>query len=191
MTRALVLVGLSGSGKSTVGRLLAPRLGLPFVDTDRLIEARRGATVARIFACDGEDAFRQIEYETIAAVCTPAQIVATGGGAVLRQESRAAMRDGNLVVWLDVAVQILARRLSAHVHGEERPLLRGASVLERLEQLARERGALYRQVAHIRCSAPDGEPSGSHRIAVELAAIYRAWSAARDARYEAEHARHG
>src|SRR2546423_577405 len=118
MTKALVLVGLSGSGKSTVGRLLAPRLGMSFVDTDRLIEEKRGVTVARIFAEEGEAVFRKLESAVIASVCRPAQIVATGGGAVLLPENRDAMRDGNLVVWLNVAVPILARRLSAHTQGE-------------------------------------------------------------------------
>jgi shikimate kinase len=184
MTKALILVGLSGSGKSTVGRLLAPRLGMPFVDTDRLIEERHGMSIATIFSTEGEAAFRSLEHEIILSVCTSTQIVATGGGAVLRSESRDAMRDGNLVVWLDVAVPILARRLSAHAQGEERPLLHGGTVLERLDKLSKERSDLYRQAAHVRCSAPDGGPSGSHRIAVELAAIYRAWSAARGGRRE-------
>jgi shikimate kinase len=170
-----VLIGLSGSGKSTVGRLLSSRLGLPVRDTDRLIEARVGATVASIFANQGEAEFRRLETQILADACLGCNIVATGGGVVLLPENRRVMREGNLVIWLDVPIPVLARRLAAHVHGEERPLLKGAGLQERLQKLYAERSALYKQTAHVRCAAPDSGPSGSHRIAVELTKIYRAW----------------
>src|SRR5690349_10130760 len=107
MSGAVVLIGLSGSGKSTAGRALAARLGLPLLDTDRLIEERAGRPVAAIFAEEGEEAFRALEQAAVADACAQAAVVSVGGGAVLRPANRRAMRRGNLVVWLDLPVALL------------------------------------------------------------------------------------
>jgi shikimate kinase len=155
--------------------LLAPRLKLPFVDTDRLVEERLGASIATIFTDRGEDEFRAFESRMLAEACRGRHIVATGGGIILRPENRALMRDQNLVVWLDVPVPVLARRLAAHERGEERPLLTGDNLAARLADLNRERRELYKLTAHVRCAVATGGQSGSHRIAVELTNIYRAW----------------
>ena len=176
MTAALVLIGLSGSGKSTVARLLATRLHMGWRDTDRMIELEEGCSVAAMFEARGEDAFRDVEQHCIEAACAAPAIVATGGGAVLREANRTTMRRGNLVVWLDVPVVMLARRLAAHHAGEERPLLRG-DLGGSLAKLAETRRSLYAATAHLRIGMTHGGPTGSHRTAVRLAATYRAWMA--------------
>jgi shikimate kinase len=97
----LVLVGLMGSGKSTVGRQLAERLGRSFIDTDAVVADRAGRTIAEIFQTDGEAAFRHMESQIIAEVTSAGgAVIATGGGAVLSAENRALMRQDSLVVWL-------------------------------------------------------------------------------------------
>ena len=120
---SIFLIGLSGCGKSTVGRLLAERLALPFVDTDTEIEAACGRSVAEIFDIEGEPTFRALEHETIVRVAQegPA-VVATGGGAPMDPRSQRAMRDAGILVWLDAPTDVLADRLAAQGdHG--RPLL--------------------------------------------------------------------
>jgi shikimate kinase len=179
VTLALVLIGLSGSGKSTVAKLAAHRLHLPFVDTDRLIELSAGATVAAVFSSRGEEEFRRVEAAIVASTCSVQQVVATGGGAILRAENRAAMRGGNFVVWLDVPVPVLAHRLAAHVHGEERPLLRGSDVVASLQHLYEERRDLYAQTAHVRYADPLGLTRGSRHAVREVTRIYGEWLATR------------
>ena len=136
MSRSLVLVGLSGSGKSTVGRLLASRLSLPFVDTDRQVELRAGMSIAEMFERLGEEEFRRQESEVLIESCAGQAVVATGGGAVLRADNRDILRAGNLVVWIDVPVPLLVKRLNGHTQGEERPLLRSDNLYTRLERLS-------------------------------------------------------
>ncbi len=99
--RNLIFVGLPGSGKSTVGRLCARALNLPFVDADKFLEQREGRSVADIFASSGEGYFRDLESRVLAELCRREGIVlATGGGAVLRRENRRLLRDGGLVIFL-------------------------------------------------------------------------------------------
>ena len=144
--RHLVLVGMMGAGKSTVGQRCAERLGRPFVDTDELIAAVAGVSIAELFARDGEPAFRALEATTIADVCaapTPS-VIGMGGGAVLDTENRKHMRDTGFVVWLRAPAALLARRVG---DGRDRPLLTGdpAGTLERLVAL---RGPAYEAAAH-------------------------------------------
>ena len=143
-----MLVGLSGSGKSTVGPLLAARLGRRFVDTDDLIEAEAGATIPEIFAERGEGAFRAIEETAVArAVGGEPAVIATGGGAPMGQRNRDLLWQGNLVVWLDANVPTLARRLERG--GPDRPLLRSpGGPAERLQGLLEARRPIYAQ-AHL------------------------------------------
>jgi shikimate kinase len=143
----IALVGLSGSGKSSVGRALAAELGWEPLDTDPMVEQAAGMRIPQIFAELGEQGFR--EYEAAAlreALSQPRRIVATGGGAVLRPESRALLR-GVLTVWLDAPTEALVERLRQH--DEERPLLSGDPVA-RIEGLRAARAHLYAEVAALR-----------------------------------------
>ena len=144
--RHLVLVGMMGSGKTTVGRVVAARLGRPLLDSDALIEAREGRTVRDIFASDGEDAFRDIETEVLVQSLARPEccVIAAAGGVVLRSENREALRaSGARVVWLRADPAVLVERVKG---GPHRPLLDDdpAGTLQRMYD---EREALYREVA--------------------------------------------
>src|SRR5207249_9469483 len=118
------LVGLSGSGKSTVGGLLAARLGVPFVDTDASIEQGTGRSVVEIFASEGEAGFRARERVAVEAACAmPGGVVATGGGAPIDERSRLAMQRAGTVVRLEAPTDVLVGRLRAQPTGDVRPLL--------------------------------------------------------------------
>lgn len=142
------LVGMPGSGKSTVGRHVARQLGLPFVDTDHLIEQRIGCSIREYFELHGEPAFRDVEAEAIDEATSAGirRVIATGGGAVLRESNRNRLHERTTVVYLRTTPEDLARRLR---HDTHRPLLQGSGdALKRLRQLFQERDPLYRRAAH-------------------------------------------
>ena len=142
----LVLVGLPGSGKSTVGRQLARRLGLPFTDTDHAIEQRIGCSIREFFEREGEAAFRDIEEAVIDELThADSGVLATGGGAVLRPANRGHLRAGGQVIYLRSTPEELFRRLR---HDTDRPLLQVSDPLARLRALYEERDPLYRETAH-------------------------------------------
>jgi shikimate kinase len=142
----LALVGLPGSGKSTVGRQLARRLGLPFTDTDHAIEQRIGCSIREFFEREGEAAFRDIEEDVIEELSgTASGVLATGGGAVLRPVNRERLRAGGHVIYLRSTPEELFKRLR---HDVNRPLLQVADPLARLRSLYEERDPLYRETAH-------------------------------------------
>src|SRR5439155_17692912 len=134
----ILLIGMMGSGKTTVGRALADRLGWAYADSDEQVQARTGKTVPEIFATDGEAAFRAEEARALAEAMSGDQAVVVGvaGGAVLDRENRRCLRDGGLVVWLRGRVGTLARRVGS---GEGRPLLEGdpEEALRRLDEQRR------------------------------------------------------
>ncbi len=139
MSGHIVLIGLSGSGKSAVGRALADALGRPFYDTDLLLAARSGRPVPELLRSDAAR-FRALEEEIMAEACgAPKGVIATGGGVILSPRNRDAIVRGSQVVWLRAATPTLADRLQS---GEERPLLEG-DVAARLAALLAERAALY------------------------------------------------
>ncbi len=143
----VVLIGYRGSGKSVVGRLVADRLGLAFVDTDLEIESRGGRSIAEIFAEDGEAGFRQHEREVIADLSRRrAVVIAAGGGAVLDPDTRADWTAADtLVVWLTATPEELARRISGdETTADRRPSLTGQSVLEEITEVLQHRESLYR-----------------------------------------------
>jgi shikimate kinase len=144
----LVLVGLMGAGKTTVGRALAARLDRAFVDTDELIAAACDADVREIFFVEGEAGFRARERVALADACAaPAPLViACGGGAVLDAGNRATMRAAGLVVWLRAAPEELAARVE---DAGDRPLLDGVPALDALERLATMRAPAYEAAAHV------------------------------------------
>ena len=147
--RSITLVGLSGAGKSTVGRALAARLGWPLLDTDVLLVRNAGRSIPEIFAAEGEEYFRELEATALVQAFAQAPaVVATGGGIVLRAENRTRMREHALVAWLDAPTEALVARLLAH--DEARPLLQGGDPAARLDALRYAREALYAEVAHIR-----------------------------------------
>jgi shikimate kinase len=120
----LYLVGMMGAGKTTVGRLVAESLGYGFLDSDDVITQAAGKSINQIFAEDGEDAFRQLESDVLGQICAFTRLtVATGGGIILKRENWSYLRQG-LVVWLDVPVAELERRLQADT---TRPLLHNTS----------------------------------------------------------------
>lgn len=140
------LVGMPGSGKSTVGRHLARRLRLPFFDSDHVIEDRLGCSIREYFAREGEAAFRDVEEQVIAELARgPACVLATGGGAVLREANRNALRAAGRVMYLRSSPEELHRRLR---HDTQRPLLQVADPLGKLRALYAERDPLYREAAH-------------------------------------------
>ena len=142
---SIALVGMPGCGKSTVGRQLARQLGWRFVDSDHEIERQIGGSIRTFFEQQGELAFRELEQQMIAALTQQGEMVlATGGGAVLRQANRRALKAGCKVVYLRSTPQELFRRLR---HDTQRPLLQVADPLKRLRDLFHERDPLYRDAA--------------------------------------------
>jgi len=156
--QTIALVGLSGVGKSTVGALLAERLGRPLADTDALIVAEAGRSIAEIFATEGETAFREREAAAlVAALAGPPGVLATGGGIVLRPANRAVLRAHAYVVWLDAPDAAILARIAAHA--ERRPLLE-ADPAARLAALRQARAALYAEVAHLSITTDSLSPAG-------------------------------
>jgi len=143
--RHLVLVGLMGAGKTTVGAACATRLARPFVDTDDIVEANTGMSVSDVFAHEGEAGFRALERRAVADACatpTPA-VIACGGGAVLDGDNRRRLHRDGFVVWLQAAPSTLMARVK---DGSKRPLLQGRGTAT-LERLAVVRAAAYEAAA--------------------------------------------
>lgn len=153
LKRSVVLVGMMGSGKTAVGKALAARLGVAFLDSDAAIEEAAQASIAEIFARDGEAFFRDREAEVIARLLAgvPA-VLSTGGGAFLAERNRAAIAARGVSVWLDVPLDQLWERVR---HKETRPLLRTADPRGTLGQIYEARVPVYR-LADLRVGARAG-----------------------------------
>ncbi len=143
--KVISFVGLPGSGKSTVGLQLARRLRKTFTDTDRVIEARLGCSIAAYFEQAGEARFRDIESEVLAETIGDAAVLATGGGIVLREQNRELLRRCTVCVYLRSSADEVFRRLRRDTR---RPLLQVSDPLARLRALHDERDPLYRDLAH-------------------------------------------
>lgn len=138
----LYLIGMMGSGKTTVGQVLAPQLGYQFFDTDAVIEQVAGRTIPHLFAEVGEAGFRDLESQVLSELCAYTRlVVATGGGIVTRRENWGQLRHG-VIVWLDVPVTQLHDRLQADT---SRPLLQSGDRWTQLETLLAQRRSLYAQ----------------------------------------------
>jgi shikimate kinase len=149
------LVGLPGSGKSTVGRQLARRLSLPFFDSDHVIEQRTGCSVRDFFEREGEERFRDLEEAVLDELTRGApSVLSTGGGSVLRAVNRARLHDRGQVIYLRSTPEEVFRRLR---HDRNRPLLQVADPLQRLRDLFAVRDPLYRETAHF--TVETGRPS--------------------------------
>jgi shikimate kinase len=142
----ITFVGLPGSGKTTIGRQLARRLGLPFVDSDHVIEQRLGCSIREYFDREGEQAFRDVEETVLDDLSAQHQgVLSTGGGAVLRETNRRHLHERGHVVYLRTSPEDVFRRLR---HDTARPLLQVDDPLARLRALYEARDPLYRQAAH-------------------------------------------
>jgi shikimate kinase len=140
--RSIVLVGMMGVGKSSIGRRLAARLNVPFVDADTEIEKAAGMSIADIFARHGEADFRSGEARVIARLLDGGpQVLATGGGAVMNADTRAAIKAKGVSIWLSAEIDVLMRRINKRKN--DRPLLQTADPAARLRELLAEREPVY------------------------------------------------
>lgn len=138
----LYLIGMMGSGKTTVGRLLATELGYQFFDTDALVEKVAGQSINEIFTREGEVGFRELETQVLAELSAYTRLaIATGGGIILRQQNWSYLQQG-LIVWLDVSVDTLVSRLA---EDNTRPLLQDTDPAGKLQSLLEQRQSLYSQ----------------------------------------------
>jgi len=162
VARSLVLVGLMGAGKSTIGRRLAARLGLPFVDADNEIEAAAGCTIQEIFDEHGEDYFRDGERRVIERLLNgPVCVLATGGGAFMNETTRALIKEKGCSIWLRADLEILVQRTSRRSH---RPLLNKGNPREILQNLMDQRHPVYAE-ADLSVETDDSP----HNVVVERA----------------------
>ena len=159
--KPVVLVGMMGAGKTTVGRRLAPRLGLPFFDSDTEIERASGMSVSELFETHGEESFREGEARVIRRLLDgPPHVLATGGGAVTHAETRELIKDRAISVWLRADSETLARRATRR---DTRPLLRTNDPQATIDRLLAERTSYYSAAdIHI-----ESQP-GPHDQTVEL-----------------------
>jgi shikimate kinase len=163
----IFLVGMMGAGKTTLGKALAQRLGYAFLDVDRMLVEKTGVPVATIFEIEGEQGFRRREACALAdAAAREECVIATGGGAVLAEENRSAMRASGTVVYLRARLESLWERTR---HDTSRPLLKTPDPRGTLERLLEERDPLYREAAHV--IVDTGAHSASGALARVLAAL--------------------
>jgi shikimate kinase len=171
--RGISLVGYRGTGKSTVGRILADRLGRPFADLDREVEQRAGRPIRAIFEEQGEPAFRDLESRALGELTARIRggVIATGGGAILSESNRRALGEFGFVAWLTADAETLARRLQGARRGvDDRPALTAAGTLNEIDEVLRARSPLYRQAADEVVDTPGRTPE---QVAE---AVLRAWT---------------
>ncbi|MEM7147739.1 MAG: shikimate kinase [Verrucomicrobiota bacterium] len=149
----ITLIGFMGSGKTTIGQELAPSLDFAFIDTDNLIVAQAGKSIPDIFADHGEDHFRDIESQTLAGLAEKSgNVIATGGGIILRPENRSLLQEIGFTVWLDASEDTIFDRVSRN---RERPLLHTDNPRETIAQLLEQRRPLYQEAADLVVSTND------------------------------------
>jgi len=168
--RSIVLVGMMGAGKSSIGRRLAQRVGLSFIDADAEIEAAAGMTIAEIFASYGEPYFRSGEQRVIARLLgSGPQVLATGGGAYINAETRAAIRQKGISVWLKADFEVLMRRVKRRATAD-RPMLQGDPA-QRIRHLMEERYPVYAEANVTVMSREVAHETIVNEIIAELAAL--------------------
>lgn len=143
----VLMIGAMGSGKTTVGKQLAKRLRMDFVDSDHMIEERCGVSISTIFDIEGEEGFRKRETKMLQELCARSGVVlATGGGAISSEENRILLRKSGYVVYLKTSIETQLARTQKN---QNRPLLENVDAQDKLTQLMEERGALYEQEADL------------------------------------------
>lgn len=165
MIKPFALVGLSGAGKSTIGRCLAEKLGLKFWDSDSVIEARSKQSIKMYFAQNGETAFRELERQVLLQLFDNGSlgVIATGGGCVLIPENRALLQLRSHVIYLKTSVDQLYLRLK---NDQSRPLLAG-DMRKRLFELEQQRAVFYQEIAHLTINSGDNSVSKTIQTIVE------------------------
>lgn len=186
LPQRIVLVGPMGAGKSTIGRLLARELGFCFLDSDRLVEERSGANIPWIFDVEGEAGFRQRETHILEELAGLQQVVvATGGGAVVREENRPLLREHALVIYLKTSVR---QQFDRTRRDRNRPLLQQKNPRAVLESLFRARDPIYRELADIVMTTDRKSP---RLVARQLINQLRPGSEGRERSSISEKKRHG
>ena len=170
----IVLIGMPGSGKSKLGRIVAKRQALPLYDVDNQIEETAGKTISAIFADDGEEFFRAMETKILNTILdSPPGIVASGGGSILRRANRERIARGNWVIYLQASAAVIAQRLSAK---NNRPLLTAKSDAEKRKKITsvlKARAPLYRAAAHqiLAINPTMTEQENAERLLTVIAAL--------------------
>lgn len=166
----VTLIGFMGSGKSTIGQELAPRLNFSFVDTDDLVVARSGKSISEIFAESGEDYFRELESEALRSLAaTGSHVIATGGGIILPPDNRSLLRQVGFTVWLDASEETIFDRVSRN---RERPLLHTPNPRDTIARLLQARRPLYQEAADLVVSTDGLDPGEVIHGIAESARIF-------------------
>ena len=170
MQSQVFLIGMRGSGKSSVGRELADLLGYSFVDTDVAFAKRQGESIEVFVEKAGWESFRQVERTTLLEVAGPDMVIGTGGGIILNKDNVLFMRESGVVVYLDVPVDVLAERLTQDRSKESRPSLTGRDIVDEIEIIYDQRRELYEKAAHAQVDGTRCPPLVAQEIkeAVEL-----------------------
>ncbi len=164
MQHNIILVGLMGAGKSTIGRQLARRMNLTFYDSDKVIEERTGVPIPTIFEVEGEAGFREREEHVIAELTAMRGILlATGGGSILRASNRQHIKDGGCVIYLRASADHLFQRIK---HDQSRPLMQTPNPMQTLRDLLKAREPYYLEVADLIV------PTGKQKVNVILREIH-------------------
>ncbi len=160
--KAIYLIGFMGTGKTIISKALGERLKVEVTDCDEAIVEYAGKTIPRIFELDGEQGFRDFEHETLIQLPAENHVIATGGGAVLREENRAHMKEHGIVIWLEASTEEILKRLETD---QTRPLLAGGNKAQRIQNLYDARKELYERTADIRI---DTTVKSADEIALEM-----------------------
>tara|TARA_B100001057_G_scaffold481171_1_gene554879 strand:+ start:25 stop:567 length:543 start_codon:yes stop_codon:yes gene_type:complete len=143
LSKSIVLVGLMGSGKSAIGKMLAERMGVPLSDIDKMIEKEVGKEINQIFEDSGEKYFRKVEEKVVGrALDNSAHIISTGGGAILSPKTRSLIKLKSCSIWIQCDVHIIEKRI---LNQEKRPLLKNKNIVDALIEKSEERIKFYSQ----------------------------------------------
>lgn len=170
-TETIFLIGMRGSGKSTVGKELAHAMGYAFVDTDSVLQEQLGASISQFVECHGWEAFRRQESEVLKLVTKPRTIIATGGGIVLAQSNCSFMRERGVVVYLEVPLEVLFDRLGEIEEDPNRPSLTGGRMVDELGIIFKERETLYSEINHFRVNGAKKVPCVTTEIQCKMSSI--------------------